>query len=211
MDAAGAPLARCAETTAGRRERSNRRHRPRRESLHRRCQARSGSRLRVDRNARRIGALLCRLTQRGAPRHLAAPGPCSSDEAHPMGHGRERFLWAFLAAIASFLIGGCLSVGLAIRALERRQPTGHALVAWIVLAISFAADGASWLRASATRDGRRRTMAWACGAIWSAPAIRWRGHVVDEARRWSDFCSRPAGCWPAISPETAFPTRSPRC
>jgi hypothetical protein len=31
------------------------------------------------------------------------------DAAHPDGHGRERFLWAFMAAIASFLIGGCLS------------------------------------------------------------------------------------------------------
>jgi len=32
-----------------------------------------------------------------------------ADELHPLGHGRERFLWAFLAAIASFLIGGCFS------------------------------------------------------------------------------------------------------
>src|SRR5881275_1288074 len=29
-----------------------------------------------------------------------------ADELHPLGHGRERFLWAFMAAIASFLIGG---------------------------------------------------------------------------------------------------------
>src|SRR5216110_217260 len=35
--------------------------------------------------------------------------------AHPFGHGRERFLWAFLAAISSFVVGGCVSVGLAIR------------------------------------------------------------------------------------------------
>ena len=29
-----------------------------------------------------------------------------ADDRHPLGHGRERFLWAFLAAMASFLIGG---------------------------------------------------------------------------------------------------------
>ncbi|MDQ6893095.1 MAG: cation transporter [Acidobacteriota bacterium] len=29
-----------------------------------------------------------------------------ADAEHPLGHGRERFLWAFMAAIASFLIGG---------------------------------------------------------------------------------------------------------
>src|SRR5262245_16606818 len=34
------------------------------------------------------------------------------DAGHPLGYGRERFLWAFMAAIASFLIGGCLSVAL---------------------------------------------------------------------------------------------------
>src|SRR5215208_8041757 len=38
----------------------------------------------------------------------------SPDAAHPLGHGRARFLWAFVAALASFLIGGCLSIGLAI-------------------------------------------------------------------------------------------------
>src|ERR1043165_2182371 len=40
------------------------------------------------------------------------------DAEHPFGHRRERFLWAFMAAIASFLIGGCLSIGLAIREWE---------------------------------------------------------------------------------------------
>jgi divalent metal cation (Fe/Co/Zn/Cd) transporter len=37
-----------------------------------------------------------------------------ADLAHPLGHGRERFLWAFMAAIASFLVGGCLSVAPAV-------------------------------------------------------------------------------------------------
>jgi Cation efflux family len=33
-------------------------------------------------------------------------GRVPADPARPLGHGREGFLWAFLAAIASFLIGG---------------------------------------------------------------------------------------------------------
>src|SRR5215204_3960964 len=41
-------------------------------------------------------------------------GGVPADLAHPFGHGRERFLWAFMAAISSFLIGGCVSIGLAI-------------------------------------------------------------------------------------------------
>src|SRR5438876_8775250 len=34
------------------------------------------------------------------------------------GHGRERFLWAFMAAISSFLIGGCVSIALAVAKLQ---------------------------------------------------------------------------------------------
>ncbi len=70
------------------------------------------------------------------------------DEAHPFGHARERFLWAFMAAIASFLLGGCLSIGIAIRELEAPYHAVAAGVApWIVLAVAFAADGTSWLQA----------------------------------------------------------------
>src|ERR1044071_429423 len=44
-----------------------------------------------------------------------------ADDRHPLGHGRERFLWAFLAAMASFLIGGCFSVALALRQLAHGE------------------------------------------------------------------------------------------
>src|SRR5437773_9267272 len=70
-----------------------------------------------------------------------------ADDLHPLGHGRERFLWAFLAAIASFLIGGCFSVALAVRQLARGEMmTGCATAAWIVLAVAFAGDGASFVQ-----------------------------------------------------------------
>jgi cation diffusion facilitator family transporter len=69
-----------------------------------------------------------------------------ADATHPFGHGRERFLWAFMAAIASFLIGGCVSIAMAIAELGTRHPMARSPWAWIVLAISFAADGVSWVR-----------------------------------------------------------------
>jgi cation diffusion facilitator family transporter len=68
------------------------------------------------------------------------------DTTHPLGHGRERFLWAFMAAIGSFLIGGCLSIGLAIHELRVKGSTRHTLWAWVVLAIAFVAEGVSWLQ-----------------------------------------------------------------
>lgn len=82
-----------------------------------------------------------------------------ADATHPLGHGRERFLWALMAAIASFLIGGCLSVGIAIRQLEiHDSAVGSPLAAWIVLAVSFIADGVSWLQSvgQARREARER-------------------------------------------------------
>jgi cation diffusion facilitator family transporter len=76
------------------------------------------------------------------------------DEAHPFGHARERFLWAFMATIASFLIGGCVSIGIAIKELEARHPVAGGVAPWIVLVVAFAADGTSWLQGM--RQARRQ-------------------------------------------------------
>jgi divalent metal cation (Fe/Co/Zn/Cd) transporter len=77
-----------------------------------------------------------------------------ADARHPLGHGRERFLWSFMAAIASFLIGGRLSIAMAIAQLKARHPVSGGVTAWIILAVAFAADGASWLQGM--RQARRQ-------------------------------------------------------
>jgi cation diffusion facilitator family transporter len=77
-----------------------------------------------------------------------------ADLEHPLGHGRERFLWSFMAAIASFLIGGCLSIAMAVAQLKGHHPVPGGPFAWIVLAISFLADGTSWLQSM--RQARRQ-------------------------------------------------------
>jgi len=76
------------------------------------------------------------------------------DEDHPFGHARERFLWAFMAAIGSFLIGGCLSIAIAITHWNSPHPVEGGVAAWVVLAVAFAADGSSWLQA--LRQARRQ-------------------------------------------------------
>ena len=73
-------------------------------------------------------------------------GRVPADPVHPLGHGREGFLWAFMAAIASFLIGGCLSIGLAIRELVAGGEATSLPVAWVVLGVAFGADGTSLLQ-----------------------------------------------------------------
>jgi cation diffusion facilitator family transporter len=86
-----------------------------------------------------------------------------ADPEHPFGYGATRFLWAFLAALSSFVIGGCLSVGLAIHELARGSAVDHALVAWIVLVIAAIADGASL--AQTMRQARREAATWAGSTI----------------------------------------------
>lgn len=97
------------------------------------------------------------------------------DEDHPLGHGRERFLWAFLAAIASFLIGGCFSVAMAIRELTHPEPITHTLAAWIVLGIAFIGDGISWLQSvrSARNNAKRLGFdVWLHLRMASDPTVR---------------------------------------
>src|SRR5438552_15476564 len=60
-----------------------------------------------------------------------------ADDLHPLGHGRERFLWAFLATIASFLIGGCFSVAMSIRQLARGELIGNSTAAVSGLGVAF--------------------------------------------------------------------------
>jgi len=87
--------------------------------------------------------------------HRVAPRSPTAGRNAPLRHGRERFLWAFLAAVASFLIGGCVFHRHGDREARSAPPRYPAApVVWIVLAISFAADGASWLQS--VRQARRQ-------------------------------------------------------
>lgn len=78
-----------------------------------------------------------------------------ADEDHPYGHGKERFFWAFLAAIFIFVAGAFFSF---YQGLERfLNPTDHEGAFWpsyLVLGIAFAFDMAVFI--IAIREVRRR-------------------------------------------------------
>src|SRR5881227_2867517 len=84
-------------------------------------------------------------------------GAVPADDRHPLGHGRERFLWAFLAAIASFLIGGCFSVAIAVRQLARGEAMTGSTTAWIVLASPSSPTARRGCRACGRRATTRRS------------------------------------------------------
>lgn len=75
-------------------------------------------------------------------------GSRPADERHPFGYGKERFFWAFLAAVFIFVSGAVFSMVEGVYALlHGREEGGGPLVAYVVLAISFVAEGVSWARA----------------------------------------------------------------
>jgi cation diffusion facilitator family transporter len=70
------------------------------------------------------------------------------DTDRPFGHGRERYLWTFVAAVGMFVAGAVFAVGYGVmELLAGAESSGGFLVAWVTLAIALAAEGASWLRA----------------------------------------------------------------
>jgi cation diffusion facilitator family transporter len=105
-----------------------------------------------------------------------------ADAAHPLGHGREGFLWAFMAAISSLLIGGCLSIAMAIAELKARHPVTGGRTAWIILGVAFTADGVSWLQSmrQARRQAREYNLpVWRYVSGSSDPVVR--AVVVEDS------------------------------
>jgi cation diffusion facilitator family transporter len=81
------------------------------------------------------------------------------DVEHPFGYGKERFFWAFMAAVTIFVSGAVFS---AFQGIERITASGSAKesfgVAYAVLGFSLVAEGISLLRAiRQTREEAART------------------------------------------------------
>ena len=85
---------------------------------------------------------------------LAAREPT---ERHPFGHGNQRFLWTFVAAVAMFVAGAVFAVGYGVMELVKGpSEEGGFAAAWITLAIALVAEGASWVRALRQTQGEAR-------------------------------------------------------
>jgi cation diffusion facilitator family transporter len=135
-----------------------------------------------------------------------------SDAVHPLGHGGARFLWAFVAAIASFLIGGCLSIALAVHELLAGTAVERYLIAWVVLAVAFAADGASLLQSLA--QTRREAALWGESTVdllrhTSEPTLR--AIVVEDSAALVGVALAAGGCSCTSSWGSRTQMRSPHC
>jgi len=79
-----------------------------------------------------------------------------ADEDHPFGYGKESFVWAFIAALFTFVGGAGFSIYHGITAMVVDEPSGDFLWSYVVLAISFVAEGTSFLRAQRQVAGESR-------------------------------------------------------
>src|SRR4051812_13232289 len=84
-------------------------------------------------------------------------GEKPADEKHPFGYGRETYFWAFIASMATFLVGAGFSFYQGITTIIERKPEGDPLVSYIVLAVSFVLEGISFLKAVRQVRGAART------------------------------------------------------
>jgi len=73
----------------------------------------------------------------------------------PFGHGRELYFWAFMVAVFIFAIGGGLSLYEGYEHLRHPAPLTSPTWNYVVLALAFCFDGASFLVARRTFNAQR--------------------------------------------------------
>jgi cation diffusion facilitator family transporter len=78
-----------------------------------------------------------------AERRAAAPPTAR----HPLGFGRDTYVWSLFAAVGLFTVGAAVSILHGITELGVRGPAEHPIVNYVVLAVSFVLEGISFLRA----------------------------------------------------------------
>jgi cation diffusion facilitator family transporter len=68
------------------------------------------------------------------------------DRAHPYGYGRDVYVWSLFAAVGLFTVGAVVSIMHGISSLTSDEPSSDALIAYIVIGVSFVLEAVSFLR-----------------------------------------------------------------
>lgn len=80
-----------------------------------------------------------------------------AEAGHPLGYGREAYVWSLFAALGLFVAGSAVSITHGIHELVDPEPANDFLVGYIVLGLSFLLEGFSFLQS--VRQARREATA----------------------------------------------------
>ena len=80
-----------------------------------------------------------------------------ADASHPVGYGREAYVWSLFAAFGLFAIGAGVSIMHGVQELFDPEPADRFGISYAVLAIAFVLEGTSFLQA--WRQSRREATA----------------------------------------------------
>lgn len=105
------------------------------------------------------------------------------DERHPLGHGREAYVWSLFAAFGIFTAGAVVSVAHGIQQLAAPERSADFLVNYVVLAIAAVLEGFSFAQAfrQARAGGKRRGTSTAYYALTSSNATLRAVFAEDSA------------------------------
>jgi cation diffusion facilitator family transporter len=67
------------------------------------------------------------------------------DAQHPLGYGRELYFWSFIIALLIFALGASVSAYEGIIHIRHPEPISHPLINYVVLALAFIFESASWM------------------------------------------------------------------
>jgi cation diffusion facilitator family transporter len=76
-----------------------------------------------------------------------------ADAEHPLGHGKEAYVWSLFAALGLLVAGSAVSITRGVQELMAPEAGGDFLVAYVVLAVSFVLESVSFSRS--IRQSRR--------------------------------------------------------
>lgn len=104
------------------------------------------------------------------------------DRSHPLGYGREAYVWSMFAAFGLFTAGSIVSIWHGITSLTSEEAETDYLLAYAVLAVAFVLEGISWLQAmrQTRREARERGLSPA-RYVWRTPNPTLRAVVAEDS------------------------------
>jgi cation diffusion facilitator family transporter len=71
----------------------------------------------------------------------------AADSSHPLGYGRDAYVWSMIAAFGLFAVGAAVSIMHGIQELFAPEPGSEFVVSYIVLGVAFVLESVSFMQA----------------------------------------------------------------